>query len=1001
MIYVDLILNLTLLVSISVVSGFIEKRWAGSTRSGALLQGALFGAAAVIGMQRPLNLGPGLIFDGRSVMVSLCALYFGPRAAAVACIMTVAERIALGGAGVSVGVMVILSSTAAGLAGFSRFNKDKNPPASSYLYLFGFVVHGMMIALMLLLPGGVGPDIIRHIGVPVLLMFPAATVLVGKILSDQALAIRTMADLQKTKQLIQTRLTLMEYATNHSVAELLTKALDETSVLVSSPIGFFHFVEADQKTLSLQQWSTRTVQEFCRAENREGHNSIDNAGVWVDCIHQKKPVVHNDYASLLHRKGQPEGHARLVRQLVVPVMRDGLVVAILGLGNKPENYTEKDVETVAYLADVAWQIVEKKRTDEGLKESEALFRNLFENHAAVKMIIDPETGHIIDANRAAEKYYGWTERQLRYMKIQDINTLSPEEVVQEMKMAKSRQRVHFEFRHRLADGRIRDVAVFSSSIAMKGKELLHSIVHDITERKRAEKMLQESEENYRNLFENAPVGIFRATSQGQVLAVNKTMAEILGFRSPVDVLESYNDFQETFYVVPSQRDHLLEILKKKGHEENYEIHARTVDGRVICLSLNARIEGENDDGSFIIEGFTTDITEQRKLEEQVRQAQKMESVGRLAGGVAHDYNNMLSVILGYTELALDKVGPADPLHDDLQEILDAARRSMEVTRQLLAFARKQTIAPRVIDLNETVTGMLKMLRRLIGEDIDLVWLPGSDLWPVKMDPSQIDQILANLCVNARDAISGVGKIIIETGRVRFDDDYCKDHGGFVPGDFVQLAVSDDGCGMGKETKDMLFEPFFTTKDVGQGTGLGLATVYGIVKQNNGFLNVYSEDGKGTTFRLYLPCHKGDVVAVHKENVAVIPEGQGETILIVEDEISILNLSRAILEKQGYVVLTANTMASAMQISKENGGLIDLLITDVVMPDMNGRDLAVQLKKLHPHIKTLFMSGYTANVIAHHGVLDEEVQFIQKPFSRMDFLVKVKEALGQGNGRDSR
>jgi signal transduction histidine kinase len=387
-----------------------------------------------------------------------------------------------------------------------------------------------------------------------------------------------------------------------------------------------------------------------------------------------------------------------------------------------------------------------------------------------------------------------------------------------------------------------------------------------------------------------------------------------------------------------------------------------------------------------------DISEHLQLEAQFFQAQKMELVGRLAGGVAHDYNNMLSVILGYTELAMAKVKPADPVRDDLQQVLKAAKRSTSITHQLLAFARKQTIAPQVLDLNETVEGMLKMLRRLIGEDIDLAWLPETDLWPVKMDPTQVDQILANLCVNARDAIAGVGKITIETKNGAFDDSYCADHAGFVPGEFVLLAVSDDGCGMDKETQGKIFEPFFTTKAVGRGTGLGLATVYGIVKQNEGFIYVYSEPGKGTTFKIYLPRYTGQASVKKTESAAEIPRGRGETVLVVEDEISILQLANRILDGLGYNVLTAKTPGEAKGLAEEHAGELHLLITDMVMPEMDGRDLAEQLRAFYSDIKILFMSGYTADVIAHRGILKESVHFIQKPFSRRDLAIKVREVL---------
>jgi len=370
----------------------------------------------------------------------------------------------------------------------------------------------------------------------------------------------------------------------------------------------------------------------------------------------------------------------------------------------------------------------------------------------------------------------------------------------------------------------------------------------------------------------------------------------------------------------------------------------------------------------------------------------MESVGRLAGGVAHDFNNKLSIIIGFTDLVLEEANPDEPFYAYLMEIRNAAERSADLTRQLLAFARKQTVSPKVLDLNGIVEGLLKMLRRLIGEDIHLIWLPGRNLQSVRIDPSQVDQILANLCVNARDAITGVGKITIETGNVHFDEVYCTDHAGFLPGDYVLLAVSDDGSGMDKETMGKLFEPFFTTKETGKGTGLGLATVYGIVGQNKGFINVYSEPGQGTTFRIYLPQYGAEAEPLRipelKENIL----SGDETILVVEDAQEILNMVKIMLEGQGYRVLAANSPEEAIQMTSAFDSTINLLITDVVMPVMNGKDLAQKLLAFQPGLKHLFISGYTANVIAHHGILDEGVHFLQKPFSRKELALKVREIL---------
>ncbi len=384
--------------------------------------------------------------------------------------------------------------------------------------------------------------------------------------------------------------------------------------------------------------------------------------------------------------------------------------------------------------------------------------------------------------------------------------------------------------------------------------------------------------------------------------------------------------------------------------------------------------------------------EKEKLQIQLLQSQRMESVGRLAGGVAHDFNNMLGVIIGHAEIALEQVELAQPIYNDLLEIHKAAQRSANLTRQLLGFARKQTVKPRVLDVNETVESMLKMLRRLIGEDIDLLWKPGLDLWPLKMDPSQIDQILANLCVNARDAISGVGKVTIETANYAFDEAYCSQHPGFICGEYVLIAISDDGCGMDKETLNNLFEPFYTTKGLGKGTGLGLATVYGIVKQNNGFINVYSEPGWGATFKIYLP-RSGDRVSEAREHVTEEKLLRGsETILLVEDEESILDLGKTILERLGYQVLAAHSPIEALDWAERHLSPIHLLITDVVMPGMNGKYLKEKLNALHPEMKSIFMSGYTANVIAHHGVLDEGIHFLQKPFSVKLLAEKVRGVL---------
>ncbi len=407
------------------------------------------------------------------------------------------------------------------------------------------------------------------------------------------------------------------------------------------------------------------------------------------------------------------------------------------------------------------------------------------------------------------------------------------------------------------------------------------------------------------------------------------------------------------------------------------------DRRVLTLIATALTREENRKRAEM---------ERESLQIQLSQAQKMESVGRLAGGVAHDFNNMLHVILGTAELASEKAGANPALQADLEEIRSVAQRSADLTRQLLAFARKQTIAPRVLDLNETIEGSLKMLLRLIGENVKLIWSPEASLWAIKIDPSQIDQLIANLCLNARDAIAGNGTIALSTGSVVVDEADCIGHEGAVPGDYVRLSITDDGCGMDEETRQHIFEPFFTTKGVGEGTGLGLATVYGIVVQNGGIIDVLSQKGRGTTFLIYLPRHRSKADLQPGTDKAQSMARGHETILLVEDEPSTLQMTCRMLERHGYNVLPAASPGEAIELAQQHSGEIHLLMTDVVMPEMNGRDLARTLLGLYPDVKRLFMSGYTADIIAHHGVLDEGVRFIQKPFAMKDLAAKVREAL---------
>lgn len=506
----------------------------------------------------------------------------------------------------------------------------------------------------------------------------------------------------------------------------------------------------------------------------------------------------------------------------------------------------------------------------------------------------------------------------------------------------------------------------------------------------AQEGLRRSEMNFRSLVTDAPYGICRCDSYGQILDVNPAWLSALGYSSVQELLGKhlavlYRDTQQWFELA----DHLRSATPFTGvvaewvRKDGSPVAVR-VSGRSVCGARNER--------SF--ELFAEDVTERRALEQQLRQSQKMEAIGRLAGGIAHDFNNLLMVISGYSEFLLDRVGSDPALRAPAQEIAGAAQRASSLTRQLLAFSRKQMLAPTVLDLNGIVTENLKMLTRVIGEDIDLVMVPASELGSVRADAGQIEQVIMNLAVNARDAMPSGGKLTIATSNISLDEEYARFHAPLRPGDYVLLSISDTGFGMDSETQSHIFEPFFTTKGT-KGTGLGLSTVYGIVKQSGGYIWVSSESGKGTTFKIYLPrvaeaAEKAVQIIAAPESA--VTEPGTETILLAEDEANLRYLARQFLEKQGYNVIEAADGAAAMQIAVAHEGVIHLLLTDVIMPGMNGRELAQRVSEIRPNTKILYMSGYTENVIGHNGTLEAWVRLLQKPFTLQDLKMKVREVL---------
>lgn len=651
---------------------------------------------------------------------------------------------------------------------------------------------------------------------------------------------------------------------------------------------------------------------------------------------------------------------------------------------------------IDYISGVIFDITPSKQAEEALRESEFKYRTLFESSVEGFFLM---TDIFLDCNEQACKLWKCDREDIVGHSPGDF---SPEVQPDGRRSAEAAQEYitaafggppqFFYWQSRRKDGVLIDTEISLKSIMVGGQQLLQATMRDITERKLAEEALQESEEKYRLLVGQIPAVVYKGYTNWSLDCFDRKIEAITGYAK-----EDFDSRRITWLdlIFPEDIEQAKNLFKEalKGDGSYVTEHRiRKKTGEVRWIQARNRIIYDAAGKVDYISGVFFDITERKKLEDQLIKAQRMEAVGILAGGMAHDFNNLLTAIMGYSEIMMMDLRQEDPFHLYVDEITKAAHRGASLTNQLLAFSRKQILQPRVINLNEVVIDMDKMLRRLIGEDIKLITFVDQDLGFVKADPAQIGQIIMNLAVNARDAMPDGGNLTIETANVSLDQDHARGHVGVTPGPYVMLAVSDNGAGMDAETMSHIFEPFFTTKESGKGTGLGLATVYGIVKQSGGHLWVYSEPGQGTTFKVYLPRVEASLARVRPKAALVTSLEGDETILLVEDDAGLRELVSTALRRYGFTVLEAAHGGEALLLCESQKAPIHLLLTDVVMPQISGSALAERLMLIHPEMKVLFMSGYTENAIVHHGVLNSQVNFIQKPFRVLSLVRKVREVL---------
>jgi two-component system cell cycle sensor histidine kinase/response regulator CckA len=639
---------------------------------------------------------------------------------------------------------------------------------------------------------------------------------------------------------------------------------------------------------------------------------------------------------------------------------------------------------------IAHDITARKLAEESLRKANET--SIY--GSPVPVVAADALGNVTMWNGAAERDFGWTEREVRGLPNPAIPAEEAEAAAElHRRMLNGETLTGIEVRRQRRDGASIDISLSGTPLWDENGKVrgIIGFLSDITERKRAELALREAEEKYRGIFENALEGIYQSTPDGKYISANPALSRMLGFHSPEELIKT-SSTHPMEYLEPEKRVEFQALMKHNSRVHGFQYQLRRIDGTLLWVSENAHAVRDAAGQVLYYEGTVEDITRHRELEEQLRQMQKIEAIGRLAGGVAHDFNNILMAISSYAELLCRKLPEADPSRRYVDEIVRATDRGSSLTRGLLAFSRKQVLSPQIVDLNALIGDQINMLERLLGEAIILRFQPGAGLGRTKVDPSQVQQVVMNLVINARDAMPDGGEVLIETANAELDS--CGSTPGARPSsEYVMISVTDTGCGIDEATKPHIFEPFFTTKEQGKGTGLGLATVFGIVKQSSGQIFLQSEPGMGSTFKVYFPRVEQPQVSANPSNQSPSIAGH-ETILLVEDQAAIRESAAEYLAENGYTVLQAQNGVEALEIVSQHTGMVHLLLTDVVMPKMSGKELSEKFAAVYPKAKVVFMSGYSNNVLSNHQALDRKHVLLQKPFRLNVLGQSIREVLNQ-------